>query len=168
MRILVTGGRNYGWKWINGVKVPDEKQIRKLNKVLDRAHSEFERRDSGKRSDLHGEPEADWTFDHSEKVSRNTHPFGCLSNRFTIIQGGASGADLLAKEWGMKKLGVVVDTYYADWTRHKKRAGPIRNEEMLRESRPNAIVAFPGGRGTAHMVKIAKKAGVPVLEVKDD
>jgi hypothetical protein len=37
---------------------------------------------------------------------------------------------------------------------------------MLTESQPHVIIAFEGGKGTAHMVSIGKKAGVPVYEVK--
>ncbi len=35
---------------------------------------------------------------------------------------------------------------------------------MLRDGRPELVVAFPGGKGTAHMVKLARAAGVTVLE----
>ena len=35
---------------------------------------------------------------------------------------------------------------------------------MLREGRPDLVVAFPGGKGTAHMVGLARRAGVAVLE----
>jgi hypothetical protein len=35
---------------------------------------------------------------------------------------------------------------------------------MLREGRPELVVAFKGGRGTAHMVTIAAAALVPVLK----
>ena len=54
----------------------------------------------------------------------------------------------------------------ADWIRHGRAAGPIRNEQMLREGCPDLVVAFhddPGlGRGTADMVRRALAAGVPV------
>lgn len=43
-----------------------------------------------------------------------------------------------------------------------KAAGPIRNQRMLDEGKPDLVVAFPGGRGTADMVRRAKAAGVPV------
>ena len=41
----------------------------------------------------------------------------------------------------------------------------IRNQEMLDEGLPDLVVAFPGGKGTAHMVKIAQKANVMMLQV---
>jgi hypothetical protein len=36
---------------------------------------------------------------------------------------------------------------------------------MIDEGKPDLVVAFPGGRGTADMVKRAKKANVEVIEV---
>jgi hypothetical protein len=36
---------------------------------------------------------------------------------------------------------------------------------MLREGRPELVVAFPGGKGTAHMVKLAMAAAVPVRQL---
>ena len=44
-------------------------------------------------------------------------------------------------------------------------AGPIRNSKMLAEGKPEMVLAFPGGRGTANMVKRARSAGVSVCEV---
>lgn len=80
-----------------------------------------------------------------------------------IIEGGASGADTLAHCWG--KDFSQVKTFKADWAKYGRSAGPIRNKQMLEEGKPNCVVAFPGGRGTAHMVTIAKEAGVQVIEV---
>jgi hypothetical protein len=37
---------------------------------------------------------------------------------------------------------------------------------MLEEGKPDLVVAFPGGRGTANMVKQARAAAVKVLEAK--
>ena len=81
-----------------------------------------------------------------------------------IIAGAARGADNLAAEWA-KDRGVPLTEFPADWTKHGKRAGPIRNQQMLDEGRPDAVVAFPGGRGTADMVRRGRKAGLVVWEV---
>lgn len=78
-----------------------------------------------------------------------------------IIQGGAEGADGLAREWAQSRY-VTLTTYHANWRKHGKGAGPIRNAVMLRESVPHVVIAFPGGRGTADMVRRAKLADVPV------
>jgi predicted Rossmann-fold nucleotide-binding protein len=77
-----------------------------------------------------------------------------------IIQGGATGADDCARRWALNR-GVECLSFPADWSMGRK-AGPIRNQTMIDEGKPNAVVAFPGGRGTADMVKRAEAAGLPV------
>ena len=89
---------------------------------------------------------------------------------FTLVHGGARGADALAGVWATDRKitdeGGVVRVYDADWETHKRAAGPIRNIKMLTESKPHVIIGFKGGRGTAHMIRIGKEAGVPVQEIK--
>jgi len=80
-----------------------------------------------------------------------------------LMQGGAKGADTLARDWAASK-GITRWVCRADWERDGKAAGPIRNQRML-EWRPDLVIAFPGGRGTADMVRRAKAAGVRVVEV---
>jgi predicted Rossmann-fold nucleotide-binding protein len=81
-----------------------------------------------------------------------------------IIQGGAHGADELAFAWA-RLHGVREEQFDADWENHGSFAGPIRNTRMLREGRPDLVISFPGGRGTADMVKRARRAGVEVVEI---
>jgi len=83
----------------------------------------------------------------------------------TIIHGGARGADALADKWAVTNY-VAVQEFLADWQTHGRRAGPIRNARMLTEGKPDLVVAFPGGAGTADMVKQARAAGVEVIEVE--
>ena len=82
-----------------------------------------------------------------------------------VIQGGATGADTLAARWAVAN-DVSTTTYAADWGAHGRAAGPKRNQEMLDKEQPDAVVAFPGGNGTADMVRRAKAAGVPVWEIQ--
>ena len=79
-----------------------------------------------------------------------------------LIEGGARGADRLAREWAGANM-VPVRTFAADWRLHGGAAGPIRNAAMLRGGKPDLIVAFPGGRGTADMCAKAELAGVRVI-----
>lgn len=81
-----------------------------------------------------------------------------------LIQGGANGADKLAREWCEDRR-VQYENYPADWESHGSFAGPMRNKQMLDEGRPHSVIAFPGGRGTADMVRKARKAGVEVIEI---
>jgi predicted Rossmann-fold nucleotide-binding protein len=78
-----------------------------------------------------------------------------------VIDGGATGADSLAASWA-RTAGVLNDTYPADWRKHGRAAGMIRNRQMLKSGKPDLVVAFPGGRGTIGMISIAEKAGIEV------
>ena len=78
-----------------------------------------------------------------------------------IIEGGASGADALARRYAVKR-GVQLLTFEADWRKHGRAAGPIRNGLMLVAGKPDLVLAFPGGKGTENMVSQAENAGVPV------
>ena len=79
-----------------------------------------------------------------------------------IIHGGARGADNEAGYWARRQL-ISEERYDADWDRDGKAAGPIRNQRMLDEGKPDVVVAFPGGKGTAMMIKLAEGAGAPVI-----
>lgn len=83
---------------------------------------------------------------------------------FAIIQGGATGADKLAREWCGNRY-VRCYNFPADWKQYGRAAGPLRNAQMIAEGRPDLVLAFPGGRGTADMVAKAKAAGIPVQRV---
>lgn len=86
------------------------------------------------------------------------YKFDCL------VSGGARGADSLAEHWANQK-GIPTKIYKADWERDGKAAGPIRNELMLRAGKPDLVVSFPGGAGTADMVRRAQKANIPVYPI---
>src|SRR5262245_46929509 len=68
-----------------------------------------------------------------------------------LIEGGATGADRLARTWA-RGAQVPVTTFAPRWDLYGKSAGPIRNDRMLHEGQPDVVIAFPGGAGTAHMV----------------
>ncbi len=82
-----------------------------------------------------------------------------------LVHGAAPGADDLAGRWA-RHVGVPWRAYPAAWKSEGKSAGPKRNQRMLDEAKPHLVIAFPGGRGTADMVKKAEAAGVPVVRVR--
>lgn len=69
-----------------------------------------------------------------------------------LIQGGAPGADSCGKMWAINN-GVPIKEFRAEWEKHGKKAGPIRNQMMLDWGQPDLAIGFPGGRGTADMRK---------------
>mgnify|MGYP000473452846 CR=1 FL=1 len=94
---------------------------------------------------------------------------------FTVIEGEAMGADLIAANWATKMMmqdghAVEVEHYPADWEKYGKGAGPVRNKQMLTEGQPTLVLAFSNdftaSRGTNNMIQQATKAGVPVVKVE--
>lgn len=85
-----------------------------------------------------------------------------------LIHGDARGADRLSER--CKQPYTEVIRFPADWEKHGKAAGPIRNRQMLDEGKPDLVIAFlaPDSRGTQNMIDQATKAGVPVKIVKID
>lgn len=81
-----------------------------------------------------------------------------------IISGMAPGADSFAAEWA-ERFGFRLHKFPADWKTHGRAAGPIRNQQMIDEGRPDLVVAFPGGKGTADMIRRAKKSNIKVIEI---
>lgn len=82
----------------------------------------------------------------------------------TIIAGDAKGADKMAIDWAVVNH-CDFQEYLADWKTHGRAAGPIRNQQMLDEGAPDKVMAFPGGRGTADMVRKARAANLEVIEI---
>lgn len=85
--------------------------------------------------------------------------------KHVIIDGAAWGADYLAFGYAQKH-GHISERYPAKWHKYGKRAGYLRNQQMLDEGKPDLVVAFPGGVGTQMMIGLATKAGVKVIKVK--
>jgi hypothetical protein len=79
-----------------------------------------------------------------------------------IVSGKARGADTIAEEWADER-GHGFEGYAADWARHGKSAGSIRNQQML-DTGIDLAVQFPGGSGTADMRRRLDNASVRVLE----
>lgn len=77
-----------------------------------------------------------------------------------VIHGDCkTGADRLAGLWARHMM-IEERPFPADWKTHRNAAGPIRNQKMLDEGKPDLVVAFPGGKGTADMTRRASAAGV--------
>jgi predicted Rossmann-fold nucleotide-binding protein len=79
-----------------------------------------------------------------------------------VITGGAKGVDEFAHHWAERNK-IETQLHVANWTEYGRRAGPIRNQAMLNVGMPDAVIAFPGGRGTADMMRRAEKDGVQVI-----
>lgn len=79
-----------------------------------------------------------------------------------LVHGCATGADTLAAVWAMER-GIQPAGCPALWDFYgPKTAGGVRNHAML-WLKPELLVAFPGGSGTANMVGQARQAGLKVV-----
>ena len=84
-----------------------------------------------------------------------------------IVQGGARGADMLARRWALEN-GFPLEQYDEECSTYGKSAGPIRNQQMLEESGATVVIAFPGGNGTYDMIKRARRAeGVELIHITE-
>lgn len=92
-------------------------------------------------------------------------PGYCPPAALEIISGMARGADTLAAEWAEANA-VPCHRFYARWKELGKKAGVLRNQQMLDEGNPELVLAFhddlDASKGTADMVKRAQRARVPV------
>ena len=82
-----------------------------------------------------------------------------------LIEGEAGGVDVMARDWADSHY-VQVAPYPAQWRTFGKRAGPIRNQQMLDEGKPDIVIAFHpqiwDSKGTRDMMTRALRAGIPV------
>jgi hypothetical protein len=111
-----------------------------------------------------------WTDDAllAEALERVVTEHGQGRAGVVLIEGDARGADRLAGILA-KAHGWELEVYPADWQRHGRAAGMRRNARMLRQGRPERVIActddLAGSRGTADMVRRAHSVGLPVLVV---
>lgn len=82
----------------------------------------------------------------------------------TIIEGGARGADFLARAWA-KYRGQGHEAYPANWTKLGRAAGPERNQRMVDQADADLVIAFPGDTGTEDCKTKARAKGIEVFEV---
>ncbi len=72
----------------------------------------------------------------------------------------AKGGDALGEDWAHFN-GVPVRRFYAAWKCLGLKAGPLRNAEMAAYA--DALIALPGNKGTADMIKQARGNGLKVF-----
>lgn len=155
VRVLVCGGRTFGefapeearLRMTHEERAADTARVhRQRNLVMVRLYQLCDEQGCWSEPDAYG----------------NTIPIDIV-----IIHGGAKGADSLADQWAVVNW-VRFEEFRADWNKHGKSAGMIRNLQMITEGKPDVVLAFPGGPGTRNMIKQARAHGIRVIEVKDD
>jgi len=79
-----------------------------------------------------------------------------------LISGAARGVDSLAVQWA-KDNNIPYEEFPADWEKYGRKAGYLRNEEMVNKA--DAVIAVWDGvsKGTGHSITIASKKKIPVF-----
>jgi hypothetical protein len=80
-----------------------------------------------------------------------------------VVSGGARGVDACGERWA-KDRKIPVKVFEADWEKHGRRAGPIRNRDMAKYA--DAVVLFHGGKGTQSMYLEAKALGLTIVDYR--
>ena len=78
-----------------------------------------------------------------------------------LIWGGARGVDRICADWAdARKVNHLLMP--ARWDEDGRAAGFIRNKRMLSFNGVSMLIAFHGGKGTAHCVNTAKQMGLDI------
>lgn len=80
----------------------------------------------------------------------------------SLVSGTARGADILGERYA-KEHGYKVDRFPADWDKHGKRAGYLRNKQMAEHS--DGLIAFwdNKSKGTKNMISEANKEALMIV-----
>lgn len=80
---------------------------------------------------------------------------GMYGNSLIIVSGGARGVDTIAQRYAEQNK-ISTDIYRAEWDKHGKSAGMIRNREIVKVA--HYVIAFwdEESAGTKNMIKISE------------
>jgi hypothetical protein len=122
-------------------------------------------------------------YENWERVKETLDKLNSEAPITSLVNGDADGADWLSTRWAkLQNPRPEIRRYPAAWDDLKAtgavikknkygklynaNAGPTRNWYMLQDNPDiNLVVAFPGGSGTADMIRKAKDAGLKILQV---
>jgi len=82
-----------------------------------------------------------------------------------VVSGGCRGADASGERWA-KANNIPVKLFPADWKKHGKAAGPIRNEEMAKYADALIAIKVNNSRGTTSMINLAEKYNLKIYTVE--
>jgi len=101
------------------------------------------------------------TFNDYELLKSKVEDSVELEEVTLVISGGANGADLLAEKFALEH-DLEFRCYPADWDKYGKRAGFIRNSEMV--SLSDIVLLFWDGKskGTESTLQLARNRAKPL------
>lgn len=82
-------------------------------------------------------------------------------NKNIIFSGHANGVDKEGESWA-KSFGLPIKIFPAEWEKYGKKAGYIRNKQMIDDA--DALIAIWDGKskGTKITIDLATKKGIPI------
>jgi hypothetical protein len=81
-----------------------------------------------------------------------------------VVSGACRGVDALGERYARER-GLSVLSFPADWRKHGRRAGPVRNSVMADQA--DACVIFDGGDpGSRDMIRTAEARGLPLRVIR--
>jgi galactitol-specific phosphotransferase system IIB component len=100
-------------------------------------------------------------FDDTDLMKQELSRLHAASPITVLIHGGHANLGTVLEPWARENL-VHVVRYPANWQLLGKKAEAARNDFMLADSRPDRVLAFPGGRHTHDLIRKSAVAGIPV------
>jgi len=90
-----------------------------------------------------------------------------LNPKGVIVGDCSTGVDLYVRTLCDYNK-ILYTVFKADWSKHGKSAGPLRNKEMVKMGKMlgATLVAFKGGKGTANCIKEAENVGLTIMRVE--
>lgn len=81
-----------------------------------------------------------------------------------IVSGKCEGIDFCGEEWA-KSRNISIKSFPADWKRHGKSAGPIRNSQMAEYADALLLIWDGKSRGSSSMKEEMEKLDKPIYEI---
>lgn len=105
------------------------------------------------------------TFNDYELLKNTMDKLSTLLKISHVVSGGANGADKMGEQWA-KENNIPTIIFIPDWKKYGKRAGFLRNEDIIKES--DVVIAFWDGisHGTKHDIDLAKAANKPIKIIR--
>ena len=104
-------------------------------------------------------------FQDQDYVSRILDEFAAEHGHpKAVLSGAAKGADRCGECWASKS-GIPIIRFHADWNKHGKAAGPLRNNQMAEYAKDSGVLfLFWDGKspGSRSMLQAAQKHGITV------
>jgi hypothetical protein len=104
-------------------------------------------------------------FEDAEKVHQELVRLHWRKPISVLIHGSVSGVGIAAEAWA-RSSGTPVVRYPPNWKLYGKKAEGLRDAFMIEDSRPDLVLAFPGGRHTADLIQKAIDAKIVVLAIQ--